>query len=116
MGVNFRTKPGYLKVALYTGPNYPETSKHHILPLSLFPHLEDDLDNQMEIPDKVHRSLHKNFSNYALIQDPIGCIIKCILVRNPPNFRTITFEDIMKKNNVSHYWTWKVCKKLGMGV
>jgi hypothetical protein len=89
----------YLKILKKGKPYYPETSIHHILPISLFPYLEDDLDNRLEIPDSIHRSLHKNFSNYKLVQDPIGCLVKCILIHMPVKQKKLTLGDFYMKDN-----------------
>lgn len=97
--MKIKVNNNYLKILKKGKLYHPKTSMHHILPVSFFPHLKDDSDNRLEIPDNIHRSLHKNFSNYKLIQDPIGCLIKCILIRMPIKQKKITLGDYMKDNN-----------------
>ncbi len=99
----------YLSILNKNPPYYPEMSNHHILPISIFPHLEDDETNKIRIPDNIHRSLHRNFSNYKIIQDPIGYLIKCIYQRTPSKFKE---RSVLEYMGVKPYWTERVCSKL----
>jgi hypothetical protein len=80
----------YLKQVTKTNVNFPEMSRHHLLPLQFFP----DSNFTVDLPYQIHTSLHKNFNNYQIILDPVGTIIKCILTRTPLK-RDLSLEDLL---------------------
>jgi hypothetical protein len=85
----------YLKIALKTPISRLEVNKHHIIPLQF-------IDNSMtiDLPYNLHNSLHKNFSNYQLLTDPIGCLIKCIEQRKPKIKESLTLGHLLNKQGI----------------
>ena len=92
---NYTKNQGYIKNALKTATPRLEVNKHHIIPLQF-------LDNSMtiDLPYNLRNSLHKNFSNYQLLTDPIGCLIKCIEQRKPLVVEGLTLEHLLNKQGV----------------
>jgi hypothetical protein len=78
----------------------PELSRHHLLPKQYFPWLANDEGNIVHLPHRLHLSVHKNFNNYSLLKDPVGCIIKCIEFRTHVNWEGNTLEALIP------YPTW----------